>query len=139
MECKYCGKEVIIAEGERRKEFCCHKCYDNWTYHNREERRERVKKSAMEYYNKNKDNPEFKEKQRQKFQRWLNKEGNREKFNIYMREKAKIWQKKNVKERQEKGLCTNCGGARDNPQFVRCEKCRIKSREKERGKEKNVL
>jgi hypothetical protein len=128
--CLYCGKEVVITEKKRKRDFCNHKCYDNWTYHNNEKRRENVKKKAREYYERNKNNPEFKEKQRQKFQKWINKEGNREKFNVYMKENVKVWQKQRTKERQEKGVCTNCGGARDNPQFVRCEKCRIKSRKK---------
>lgn len=123
-KCENCQAILVQEEKGRNKKFCSHRCYDVWAYRTNERRRNKVQENARRYYQLHKDEPEFKKKQRIKFMTWLNKEGNREKFNAYMREKAKIWQKKKTKERQEQGVCTNCGKARDDAKFVWCNSCR---------------
>ena len=98
------------------------------------------------YYQKNKDDPEFKKKKRdnaharhirlkddfkfredniRRAREWRLK--NRERFNDLIRPKAKAWQKKNYWECRKKNLCYICRIKTDG-KFAACEKCRMKKR-----------
>lgn len=83
----------------------------------------RQRHCALNYYNKRKDAPEYKEKRRLYFQRWLS--ANREKYNLLVREKQRIRSKKLFDYRDKNNLCTRCGAARDLSLKI-CSKCRHK-------------
>lgn len=120
--CLYCGKKLK----DKRRKFCNTNHQQNWRYHNIKKYRRRKLRNARNYYYKNKDNPEFKRKQRLRFEKWIGE--NREHYNDLIRPLAREYQRRKYYERKRKGLCVNCGKPRDNT-TLSCNKCRKQKKE----------
>lgn len=119
-KCLYCGKETT------RPKFCSNKCCQNNSYHNNPAQQARVKEYSKVYYKKNKDNQEYKDRAKKRFNKWL--ENNRAKFNDYMREYMKIKNRRIYHERKDAGKCTSCGGVRDRD-ILTCNACNERRKE----------
>lgn len=78
--CLRCGKSLI----GRQNKFCSNNCAQNFYYNNLPKERERVKRNSKKSYENNKNKPEFKERRKIYYKKWL--EENREKFNKLMRD-----------------------------------------------------
>jgi len=90
-----------------------------------EEKAERARRNAKRYYERMKNNPEFKRKAALRLKKWIKK--NREHFNDLCRERNRIYQKKMQYMRREQGLCPKCGGKRDKEmRWKHCTSCRKK-------------
>lgn len=86
--CKHCHK---ILDSEK-KNFCSKKCCENWKYKHIPRIRKRKREIANKWYEKNKDDKEYKRKSKERLQKWV--ENNREEHNAYMRKyMRKRWKK----------------------------------------------
>lgn len=111
VETRYCpcGKE-FIKKGIgtiNEKKFCSFGCKSRFT--------------ARLKYEFEKDNPEFKKKKKEYFEKW--RKENREHFNDLLREPNRIKRKENYYKFDKLGLCVHCGRKRDNPNSKTCSKC----------------
>jgi len=120
--CLYCGKEL---KGMQIK-FCKKNCANLWHYHNNEKYRERVKKQSREHYEKNKNEPEYKLRQKEEFRKWIAE--NREHFNDLEREPNRLYQKKMREISEKKGYCKDCFKVPAKKGFKTCEECLVKAR-----------
>lgn len=94
------------------KKFCSHTCGTRF--------------NARLRYNKLKNNPEFKAKQKIKWKNWIN--NNRAHYNDLCREPSRKYAARIRKERKAKGLCPKCGGKIDEVRWKCCSACRKKER-----------
>lgn len=121
--CKRCNKEF---KSRINKKFCSMEC--------------RTRFNAYARWNLMKNNPKEKLAQKIRFDKW--RKENREHFNSLLREPNRIRRLRLYKLYSEKGLCTECGKARDN-ETKRCSKCRTKQinyrRKFEAKKNKQIL
>ena len=97
--CVVCGKEIIKLKENKR--YCSPKCNSRYRY------------------KKLRKNPEFKQKQKKNFNRWI--KSNRKYYNGLMNEMMtkRYWRLKKL------GLCTNCGRKKEfsRRNRIRCIKC----------------
>lgn len=99
-KCIYCNKTMIVDNP--RKKFCSANCRNNYYYNNNvtikrgknkgRGYKDRARESARNYYNKHKNNPEFKRKNYERTKKWIAE--NRERFNELMR---KHWKTRRAK------------------------------------------
>ncbi len=98
--CEWCGKEFEPNKYRPKQKFCCEKCQmKKWREEHleydkkyRKEHPKKVKVINKKYYEKNKDNPEFKEKRKV-----INKKYRKE-HKEEIKANYKQWQKKILKE-----------------------------------------
>jgi hypothetical protein len=119
--CINCGKKNI------KKMFCSRKCYYQYNYKNDPEYKEKLKAKSMDYYSHNK--AKCHAKSRLRMRQWLERPGNRQRFNDKMRPIALSFWRKTQAKRLEEGLCLRCGGPRDT-EFKNCSVCLNKRRKK---------
>jgi hypothetical protein len=100
MLCLKCGKET-----RGRTKFCSDKCRKRYYRHLN--------------HLKNKDNPKYKQKRKECFKKWLEK--NRFRWNELCRKNSKLYQRK--KRMEEKGLCSACFKPKKDKSYAMCEKC----------------
>ena len=94
--CKYCNKIIPQTKGTKPRLFCNVNCSVSWRYHNILSVKKRMKQTSKQFHEKNKNDPKYKQAQKRRFNKWLNK--NRKQFNKDMREimrKRKLIQKQN--------------------------------------------
>ena len=84
---------------------------------------EHRRKNQKEYYNRMKDNPEYKAKRKAFFKSWLSKPENRKRFNELLREKNRQRALDRRKRFKAEGLCLHCGKKRDS-ELTLCASCR---------------
>lgn len=79
-KCLFCNK--LMKNVRIHARFCCHNCCCNYNYANNVAYKEQAKARAKRFYQKHKGEPEFKEKRKKWFNKWLSK--NRERWNAQM-------------------------------------------------------
>lgn len=104
----------------REKKFCSTRC--------------QVLFNSNKRYQRLKDDPEYKKKAKETFNKWRKK--NREHFNDLVREPARIFMNKRYHIRKSKRLCVYCGEVKARSDKVTCQKCG-EARNKARNKWKN--
>jgi len=132
--CPNCGKDILT-----KKKYCSIRCRQRTRYYNDDEYKNKMCESSKAYYNKSKDDPEFKKKNYNRVIEWQSK--NREKYNTMMRIKNYALYKKRLIERKGKGLCMRCGKVPHMPERAFCDICREYERlayHKRKAKKKEI-
>lgn len=108
--CPLCGKEFIMrgVGTVNERKFCSVSCRSKFN-------------SRVEYKFK-KDNPEYKQKKKEYFEKW--RKENKSHFNDLLREPNRIKSRENYKKWDKLGSCVQCGKRRDNPNSKICLRCR---------------
>ncbi len=108
LTCPHCGKEFPY---KGKKKFCSTACCQRY--------------NAKIYYRQHKDEIEFKDKKKERFDKW--RKNNRERFNDLAREPSRLSGIKRRKFRKENKLCFNCG-IKILDEYLSCPECREKRR-----------
>lgn len=116
-KCISCEKE-FQTENET-EEVCSREC----------RHREKSRLHQKGYYQKVKDTPEYKEKRKTYFRKWLEKAGNREHFNDLCRDRSRQINARRREEWRQKEVCGHCGSDRDVPDRKSCAKCLARFRQ----------
>lgn len=128
--CLFCGKKAGIGERVKDK-FCNINCYNNHFYKDNKEYRKSHILNSKKYYDKMKNNAEYKRKNKERLSRWLSIPKNRARFNELLRETNRIRMKRKLKERKKKNLCSYCGKVKAEKGFASCFSCRAIRRERD--------
>lgn len=114
--CNYCENPLT---GLQRR-FCCDGCSHKWRYHNIPRERRRVLRNTKRSYDRRKNNPEFKRRQRETTKRWQRE--NKERYNQMIYGYIRKKQDYRIKNK----LCIHCGKKLRIKNFKSCSKCRRK-------------
>jgi hypothetical protein len=137
MNCDFCNKEL---KGRQRR-FCCASHNQSWHYHNEPRVNNRVRANSRVYWEKNKDNKEFKKDKVKRTKKWI--EENREHWRELMRPVARESMRRRYKYRKENHLCWSCGTPLGLSKWSACEPCleekRVLLRKRYKNQSKGVL
>jgi len=91
------------------------------------DKKELAKIAAKERYERVKDDPVFKQRNKERFNKW--RLANRERFNAICSKNTIIWQRKTRAKRRDSGLCLQCGGKiesenNNDRKYLNCKTCR---------------